>query len=153
MITARIEVSFQENCAFKSPVKGPSQESGVFFFCVFFWYRLSSLEVTCAQLRVLPSCFGTRAGGGRGARCAQVVLPLLQAAASGVHEEVADCRELQAQLLRNGDLHLFRWAFVLLEDGKECSALEVGEHQAGFLLGIVPVFVWFLLFALARCQA
>jgi hypothetical protein len=27
--------------------------------------------------------------------------------------------------------------------------LEVGEHQAGFLLGIVPVFVWFLLFAFA----
>lgn len=103
--------------------------------------------------RVLPSRFGTSAGGGRGAPCAQVVLPLLQAAAPRVHEEVADGCELQAQLLGNGDLHLFRWAFVLLEDSKECSALEVSEHQAGFLLGIVPVFIWFLLFAFARCQA
>lgn len=107
------------------------------------------LEVTCAQLRVLPSGFGTGAGGGRGAPGAQVVLPLFQATAPGVHEEVADGCELQAQLLRNGDLHLFRWALVLLEDGKECSALEVSEHQAGFLLGIVPVFVWFLLFTFA----
>lgn len=79
-------------------------------------------------------------------------MPLLKAAAPGVHEEVADSCELQAQLLGNGDLHLFGWAFVLLEDGKECSALEVGEHQAGFFLGIVPVFVWFLLFAFARLK-
>ena len=108
--------------------------------------------MTCAQLRVLPSRFGTGAGGGRGAPCAQIVLPLLQAAAPGIHEEVADGRELQAQLLGNGDLHLLGWAFVLLEDGEERSALEVGEHQAGFLLGIVPVFVWFLLFAFARLK-
>lgn len=101
---------------------------------------------------MLPSCFGTSAGGRRGAPCAQVVLPLLQAAAAGVHEEVADSRELQAQLLGNGDLHLFRRAFVLLEDGKERSALEVGEHQAGFLLGVVPVFVGLLLFAFARWE-
>lgn len=106
-------------------------------------------EATCTQLRVLPSGFGTGAGGGRGAPSAQVVLPLLQAAAPGVHEEVADGGELQAQLLGDGDLHLFRRALVLLEDGEECSALEVSEHQAGFLLGIVPVFVWFLLFAFA----
>lgn len=105
--------------------------------------------MTCAQLRVLPSCFGAGVGGGRGAPGAQVVLPLLQAAAPGVHEEVADGGELQAQLLGNGDLHLFRRALILLEDGKEGSALEVREHQAGFLLGVVPVFVWFLLFALA----
>lgn len=103
-------------------------------------------------MRVFPSCFGTRAGGGRGAPCAQIILPLLQAAAPGVHEEVADGCELQAQLLGNGDLHLLRRAFVLLEDGEECSALEVSEHQAGFLLGIVPVFVWFLLFAFARLK-
>lgn len=108
--------------------------------------------MTCAQLRVLPSRFGTGAGGGRGAPCAQIVLPLLQAAAPGIHEEVADSRKLQAQLLGNGDLHLLGWAFVLLEDGEERSALEVGEHQAGFLLGIVPVFVWFLLFAFARLK-
>lgn len=114
--------------------------------------RCSHLEVTCAQPRVPPSRFGTSAGGGRGAPCAQIILPLLQAAASGIHEEVADGGQLQAQLLRNGDLHLFGRAFVLLEDGEERSALEVGEHQARFLLGIVPVFVWFLLFAFARLK-
>lgn len=110
------------------------------------------LEATCAQLRVLPSRFGTSAGGGRGAPCAQIVLPLLQAAAPGVHEEFADGCELQAQLLGNGDLHLFGRAFVLLENGEERSALEVSEHQAGFLLRIVPVFVWFLFFAFARLK-
>ena len=109
-------------------------------------------EATCARPRVLPSRFGTSAGGGRGGPCAQIILPLLQAAAPGVHEEVTDGRQLQAQLLGNGDLHLFGRAFVLLEDGEERSALEVGEHQARFLLGIVPVFVWFLLFAFARLK-
>lgn len=107
------------------------------------------LEVPRAPWRVHLSCFGTRTGGGRGAPRAEVILPLLQAAAPSIHEEVADGGELQAQLLGNGYLHLFGRALVLLEDGKECSALEVSEHQAGFLLGIVPVFVWFLLFAFA----
>lgn len=125
----------------------------MFFSFVFsFGICCPHLEVTCARQRVLPSGFGTRAGGGRGAACAQVILPLLQAAAPGVHEEVADGGELQAQLLGNGDLHLLGRALVLLEDGEECAALEVGEHQAGFLLGIVPVFVWFLLFAFARLK-
>lgn len=109
--------------------------------------------MTCAQVRVLPSCFGTSAGGGRRTPCAQVILPLLQAAAPGIHEEIADSGELQTQLLRNGDLHLLRRPLVFLEDGEQCSTLEVSKHQAGFLLGIVPVFVWFLLFTFARCQA
>lgn len=107
-------------------------------------------EAACAQPGGLPSRFGAGARGGGGAARAQVVLPLLQAAAPGVHEEVADGRELQAQLLGNGDLHLFGRALVLLEDGEERSALEVSEHQAGFLLGIVPVLVGLLLFAFAR---
>lgn len=96
-----------------------------------------------------PSRFGAGAGGRGGAPGAQVVLPLLQAAPAGIHEEVADGGELQAQLLGDGDLHFFGGALVLLEDGKKCSALEVGENQAGFLLGVVPLFVRLLLFALA----
>lgn len=76
-------------------------------------------------------------------------MPFLQAAAPGIHEEVTDSGQLQPKLLGNGDLHLLRRALILLEDGEQCSALEVREHQAGFLLGVVPVFVWFLLFAFA----
>lgn len=76
-------------------------------------------------------------------------MPFLQAAAPGIHEEVTDSGQLQAKLLGDGDLHFLRRALVLLEDGKECSALEVCEHQAGFLLGVVPVFIRFLLFAFA----
>lgn len=80
-------------------------------------------------------------------------MPFLQAAAPGIHEEVTDGGQLQPKLLGNGDLHFLRRALVLLEDGEERPALEIREHQAGFLLGVVPVFVWLLLFALARCQA
>ena len=72
-------------------------------------------EATCAQLRVLPSRFGASAGGGRGAARAQVILPLLQAAAPGVHEEVADGAQLQPQLLGNGDLQFFGWTLIFLE--------------------------------------
>lgn len=79
-------------------------------------------------------------------------MPFLQAAAPGVHEEVTDSGQLQPELLGDGDLHFLRRALVLLEDGEERPALEVGEHQAGFLLGVVPVFVRFLLFALARLR-
>lgn len=96
-----------------------------------------------------PSRFGTGAGGRGGAPGAQVVLPLLQAAPPGVHEEVADGGELQAQLLGDGDLHFFGRALVLLEDGEKRSALEVRENQARFLLGVVPLFVRLLLFAFA----
>lgn len=76
-------------------------------------------------------------------------MPFLQAAAPGIHEEVTDSGQLQPELLGNGNLHFLGRALILLEDGKECSALEVREHQAGFLLGVVPVFVWFLFFAFA----
>lgn len=79
-------------------------------------------------------------------------MPFLQAAAPGVHEEVTDRGQLQPQLLGDGDLHLLRRTLVLLEDGEERSALEVREHQAGFLLGVVPVFVRFLLLAFARLR-
>lgn len=134
------------NHQWRAPAKNPVSLSSAFSLGI----GCPRREATCAQLRVLPSRFGASAGGGWGAARAQVVLPLLQAAAPGIHEEVADGCELQAQLLGNGDLHLFGRALVLLEDGEERSALEVGEHQAGFLLGIVPVLAGLLLFAFAR---
>lgn len=130
--------SFPGGLCFKSPVMGPAAKP---------------LSPPChaAPRRAgrSPSRFGTGAGGRGGAPGAQVVLPLLQAAPAGVHEEVADGGELQAQLLGDGDLHFFGGALVLLEDGEKCSALEVRENQAGFLLGVVPLFVRLLLFAFA----
>lgn len=135
--------SFPGGLCFKSPVKGPAAKP------------LSPPRRT-APCRATPRCaghspsrFGTGAGGRGGAPGAQVVLPLLQAAPPGVHEEVADGGELQAQLLGDGDLHFFGRALVLLEDGEKRSALEVRENQARFLLGIVPLFVRLLLFAFA----
>ena len=46
-----------------------------------------------------------------------VVCPFVQAPAAGVHEEVADGGEFEAQLLRDGELHLLGRSLVLLEDG------------------------------------
>jgi len=43
-----------------------------------------------------------------------LVLPLVHGAASGVHEEVADCRRFQAQLPRDCHLHLLRRPLGLL---------------------------------------
>lgn len=125
--------SFPGGLCFKSPVKGPAAKP-----------LSPPRRAGCS-----PSRFGAGAGGRGGAPGAQVVLPLLQAAPPGVHEEVADGGELQAQLLGDGDLHFFGGALVLLEDGEERSALEVREHQARFLLGVVPLFVRLLLFAFA----
>lgn len=96
-----------------------------------------------------PSRLAAGAGGRGGAPGAQVVLPLLQAAPARVHEEVADGGELQAQLLRDGDLHFLGGTLVLLEDGEERSALQVRENQPRFLLGVVPLFGGLLLFAFA----
>lgn len=88
-----------------------------------------------SHLQPARSRFGE--GGGRGAglnRARRVlVLPAVHAAASGVHEEVADGGELEAQLLRDGDLHLFAGSLVLLEDRDERPPLQVGEDQTLFL--------------------
>lgn len=135
--------SFPGGLCFKSPVKGPAAKP------------LSPPRHAVLRRAVprragrSPSRFGTGAGGRGGAPGAQVVLPLLQAAPPGVHEEVADGGELQTQLLGDGDLHFFGGALVLLEDGEKRSALEVRENQARFLLGVVPLFVRLLLFAFA----
>lgn len=62
-----------------------------------------------------------------------LVLPLVLRPASGVHEEVAHGAELQAQLLRDGDLHFLRGSLGLLKDGLQGAPLQVGEHEAGLL--------------------
>lgn len=79
------------------------------------------------------------------------LMPAIDAAATRVHEEVADGAEFQAQLLRDGHLHFLRGPLVLLENGDECAALQIGEDQA-LLLGCHIAFLVLLLFlALAGC--
>ena len=63
---------------------------------------------------------GLALGAGGGALAvvvAVVVLPLVEGATPGVHEEVGDGGDLKAQLLGDGHLHLFGGALRLLEDG------------------------------------
>lgn len=78
-----------------------------------------------------------------------VVVPTVHAAATRIHEEVADGAELQAQLLGDGDLHFLGGTLVLLENGDERASLQVGEDQSLFLGRRVAVLVLLLLFALA----
>lgn len=78
-----------------------------------------------------------------------VVVPTVHASASRVHEEIADGAELQAQLLGDGDLHFLGWTLVLLKDGDERTALQVGEDQPLLLGRCVAVLVLLLLLALA----
>lgn len=78
-----------------------------------------------------------------------VIVPAVHAAAPCIHEEVADRAELQAELLRDGDLHFLGRTLVLLEDGDECAALQVGEDQTLFLGCCVAVLVLLLFLALA----
>ncbi len=109
----------------ESPKWG-SKQSLVFFFG-YYKYRyctsskgkrcltLSLFKFLCLKLfhrsvfffhnAATTSCFGTSAGrGGVGRVGAAVIQPLIEAPSTRVHEEVADSGELQAQLLRDGDL-------------------------------------------------
>lgn len=99
-------------------------------------------------------CGGGNAGArGAGRRRAALVGPLVQIASAGVHEEVADGGELQAQLLGDGDLQLFGRAVVLPEDGHERAPLQVREHQPGALRALVAFqLALLLLFTLAGCR-
>lgn len=91
--------------------------------------------------------WGTRGGG------TALVWPFVEVASAGVHEEVADSRELQAQLLGDGDLQLFGRAVVLPEDGHERAPLQVREHQSGALWALVALqLVLLLLLSLAGCR-
>lgn len=87
--------------------------------------------------RAAGHCGGGHAGarGARGGRTA-LVRPLVDVASAGVHEEVADGGELQAQLLGDGDLHLFGRTAVLSEDGYQGTTLQVCEDQ--------PLLLWHL---------
>lgn len=73
------------------------------------------------------------------------LMPAVNTAATCVHEEVADGAVFQSQLLRDGQLHFLRGPLVLLENGDECAALQVGEDQA-LLLGCHIAFLVLLLF-------
>lgn len=101
---------------------------------------------------------GHRRGGNAGARGAggggaPLVGPLVEVASAGVHEEVADGGELQAQLLGDGDLQVFGGAVVLPEDGQEGAPLQVREHQPGALGALVALqLALLLLLTLAGCR-
>lgn len=104
--------------------------------------------------RAAGHCGGGNAGArGTGGRRTALVCPLVEVASAGVHEEVADSGELQAQLLGDGDLQLFGWAVVLPEDGHECTPLQVREHQASALWALVALqLALLLLLTLAGCR-
>lgn len=74
------------------------------------------------------------------------VLPLVLRPPPRVHEEVADRAELEAELLRDGDLHLLGGALRLLKNGLQGATLQVGKYQSR-LLGRVGV-LWLLLLLL-----
>lgn len=78
-----------------------------------------------------------------------VVVPAVHTATACIHEEVADGAELQAELLRDGDLHFLGRTLVLLEDGDERAALQVSEDQTLFFWSGVAVLVLLLFFTLA----
>lgn len=73
------------------------------------------------------------------------LMPAVNAAATCIHEEVADGAKFQAKLLRDGQLHFLRGPLVLLENGDECAALQVSEYQA-LLFGYHVAFLVLLLF-------
>lgn len=84
------------------------------------------------------------------AGAASFICPFVQAPAAGVHEEVADGGEFEAQLLRDGELHLLRRPLVLLEDGQQGAALQVGEDQTRLLRRAVALLRCVLLLPFAR---
>lgn len=88
-----------------------------------------------------------------GAGATAVICPFVQAPAAGVHEEVADGGEFEAQLLRDSELHLFGRPLVLLEDGQQGAPLQVGEDQPRLLWRVVAVLRRVLLLPLASCEA
>lgn len=74
------------------------------------------------------------------------VLPLVLRPSARVHEEVAHRAELESELLRDGDLHLFGGALRLLKNGLQGATLQVCKYQSR-LLGRVGV-LWLLLLLL-----
>ena len=87
-----------------------------------------------------------------GAGATSVVCPFVQAPAAGVHEEVADGGEFEAQLLRDGELHLLGRPLVLLEDSQQGAPLQVGEDQPRLLRRAVSLLRRVLLLPFASCK-
>lgn len=85
-------------------------------------------------------------------RAASIVCPFVQAPAAGVHEEVADGGKFEAQLLRDGELHLFGRPLILFEDGQQGAPLQVREDQPRLLWCIVALLRRVLLLPFARCE-
>lgn len=85
------------------------------FLCVFWFLKLFHRDFSLQSINL--SCFGTSArwGWGVGRDQAPFFQPLIQAAPPRVHEEVADGREFQTQLVWDGELQLFGRTFVLFK--------------------------------------
>ncbi len=91
------------------------------------------------------------ADGVRGVLCVHHICHIfakLVVAPPRVHKEIGHGAQLEAQLLGDSGLHLFRWTFGFLEDGVEGSALDVREHKAGLLRRALPGFHDFSFFLL-----
>lgn len=81
-----------------------------------------------------------------------VRVPALWTSAARVHKEVGDGGELQAQLLRDGDLHLLRRTTILPEDGYQGATLQVCEHQPLLLWHLVTLAPSVLLLPFTCCK-
>lgn len=102
---------------------------------------------------LLASCrsAGDSRGGGAGpwgpsGGWASFFAPAVEVSAAGIHEEVADCGELEAQLLCNGHLQFFGRPLVLSEDRHKCTSLQVCEDQPSTLWSLVPLLLRLFLF-------
>jgi len=62
-----------------------------------------------------------------------VVEPFVLTTTTSVHKKIANSRQVEAQLLRYCDLHLFRRSFCFFEYGLKCSPLQICEHQSRLL--------------------
>lgn len=58
-----------------------------------------------------------------------LVMQMVNTPTPGIHEEVAHCGKLKAQLMCNGQLHFFAWPPIFLEDGNKCASLQVSKHK------------------------
>ena len=88
-----------------------------------------------------------------GAGVHNIVQPFVLTTSAGIHEKISDCTQLEAQLLRNSDLHLFRRSFGLFENCLKCTPLQIRKHKTRLFrccrrLG----YTLLLLFPFACCQ-
>lgn len=73
------------------------------------------------------------------------VLPFILRPSARVHEEVAHRAELESELLRDGDLHLFGGALRLLKNGLQGATLQVCKYQSRLLGGVGVLWLLLLL--------